>query len=307
MALKTYITTIERLKKYEVSDYLRYLLSDDHKNHFGRTEIISNSQDPKDFFMLNAEKIRGSIRRRIERRRKKSRGWHNNPLSDSNRTLVFSLPVAYEGKTSKEQMISIQKALIEEIIVDYAKNGVKITEKDLFSNIHLQRNNHINFIIPGIDSDYKIIHHIRGDSYRFKLAEKFTEIVDKTLGTDFNQYSKAEETLAIIDKETIKMENDFYSVEELARLKDEKGINGYLKRLYGYYYRAAKRVEEADKIITEAKDDAKLLKQIENTLTKAFNDESISKEEKAQAKAIFKALEVKFSNKKVAKTIREVK
>ena len=79
------------------------------------------------------------------------------------------------------------------------------------------------------------------------------------------------------------MENKQYTVEHLARLKEEKGINKHLKRLYDYFYRAAKAE-------LEAKDNAKTLLRAENTLLKLEAGVSIDNADKQHLRNILGAI-----------------
>ena len=192
--LKTYITKIEGMQKYEVAQYLKYLVNAKHGNHIGRTEILNNSQDPRIWFKLNSEKIRANTRSKQKLKREGKRGYHNR-LKESNKTLTFNIPISYN--VSIEDMMLIQKDLETALIKRYKDAGHNVDPEDFFSNIHKQQNNHINFIIPGIDKEtLKTIKIIKMKGFRPFVAEDFTKIVDKRLGTNFVDYNKNAETLA---------------------------------------------------------------------------------------------------------------
>ena len=275
--LKTYIGIIDTMKKYEVAQYLKYLISDTHKNHVGRTEILSNSQDYKNFFKLNSDKIRGNIRMKQKMKKDKKRGWHT-PTQNSNKSLTFNVPISYNA--SDNDLIHIQNELMAHFIELYKSKGFEVDEEDFFSNIHKQRNNHINFIIPGIDkkSNY-FMKFVNAVEFRPLLTEKFTEIVDKRLGTNIFEYNSGNETMAVMEHEEKRLREFDYSLEELEKLAAEKYQNKMLKNLYKMFVRLKK--EEI-----EQKDNSKTLKRVENTLKKLEQGEKATKEEKQQARDI---------------------
>ena len=279
--LKTYITKIEGVQKYEVAQYLKYLISSTHKNHIGRTEILNNSQDARTWFKLNSENIRENIRLKQRIKREGKRGWHNL-LKESNKSLTFNIPISYN--VSNEDIIFIQEELTKVLIKKYKQAGHKVSEEDFFSNIHNQQNKHINFLIPGIDKESKkVIKFIKEKGFRPFLAEDFTKIVDKRLGTNILNYDKENETTAQHIKEQEKILNGEYSLKDLEELAAKKYKNKMLKNLYKMFVRIKK--EEL-----ETKENSKTSKRIENTLLKILRGEIATKEEKQQARDILGSL-----------------
>jgi hypothetical protein len=266
--LKSYITRIENIpigekgsSKY-IKNMVSYLMNENHENHIGRTEIFSTTVEPTIFFRRTLRRLRENAnlkKRTVGRKSKKAL-----------KSLTFNVPISYEP--TKEQMQEIQIQLFEEIMQLYHKKGhTEVEFEDIFSNIHIQQNNHINFLLPLIDPTTKKQMAFLGEqSFFFGIATTFTKITDKVLGTSFLQYTQRheEETVAFIERE----EDKEYSLEELTQLKEKYAKKPLIKRLYDYMYRIkAKEIE--------AEETTKDLQRLDKNLQKLLNGDKITKEE----------------------------
>lgn len=269
--LKTYITKIENINKYQVSKYLKYLLSNTHENHIGRTEIFNNSVDPKLFFMNNASKIR--INNQLQKR--------GRALKVSNKSLTFNIPKSYH--VTKKDMIEIQSKLLNSILEYYKERNYNISGSEIFSNIHLQQNNHINFIIPILNhKTYKSMRFLKDRKFHSDMAKTFTKIVDNHLGTYIGNYNIENETIAFIEEE----ENKNYTLEELSILKDKYKGRKLIKRFYDYIYRIkAKELQQIE--------DSKTIDRLITTYTKILEDKDITQEEAKSLRKVLKGVELR--------------
>jgi hypothetical protein len=180
--LGTYFCKIENINKNELRQYMDYLLNDDHDNH-DTTEILGNSMDGveiEEYLIRNEMKIKTN-----DENYKKG-----VKLKVSDKSLTLNIPPTYAA--SESHLKTIQKEMltfINELYLDNTLDGSKDMSKDIFTNIHNQENQHINFTLPYLDNEGKTIRMIKSKRYFFqKIAKQFTKVVDKVLDKNIKEY-----------------------------------------------------------------------------------------------------------------------
>jgi hypothetical protein len=259
--LGTYIVRIANIKKQRAEQYIDYLLNEDHDNHIGRTEILNTIGEKDPFVINNKLKL---LKNKASHKKKGGR-----PLKVSDKSLTFNIPKDYD--CSDEQLIEIQMEMFKHIRKLYIEKNIPIELVDFFTNIHNQKNKHINLVIPYLDQNGKIIPFIKSnDLFLQQVAKHFTKVVDDVLGTnimdymtELDQMAKSDEIMANIDTMTL---------SEIQELKKKHKDNKLVKRTLDYMFRILSGIEKNEDV-------QKHINNLEKTISKVGKDKKLTKEE----------------------------
>jgi hypothetical protein len=178
--LKNYTVRIKNVKCEKVSQILKYLNDNEHKNHTKKNTEIFELSNLEEFKKLNQMKIKKN------ESNYKLNGKGGRKLSISNKSLTFNLPNEYN--CSIEQLKEINTLLNSEIIKLYKTYKFDIAIDEIYSVIHYQDNAHIHTLLPYLDNNGEVIRAIKSKNFLTELKLRFTISVDKILGTDFKAY-----------------------------------------------------------------------------------------------------------------------
>lgn len=283
--LGTYVVRIENIVKTELEQYVNYLLNGDHGNHSERTEIVDTILDKDEYMVGELLKIRENGQRKV--------GKGGKPLKVSNKALTFNIPKDYE--VSADDCKEIHRRLRSYMFGLYRANGYELGEVEIFSNIHLQGNAHINLAIPYLTIEGKTIPFIKSrDRFLKTIAEEFTNITDNVLGTNIKDYmteldqiDAAEEIMAnLADLEP----------SDIQELKEKHKNNKLVKRTLDYVYRIMnganenKHIQNLVKTVEKVGKNAKLTQEEYDDLVAALRSNNLlrglSEEDKKKIQSV---------------------
>ena len=206
--IKNYTVIIKNVKTTGLKKLLNYFNNSDHKNHKNiGTKIVEYGSQEK-YEKMNNEKIL----RNSENYIKNKKGGRK--LSIIGKSLTFNLPKSYQEISTLEKCAEINKMLIRGIMSEYSKFGVEIEKNEIYSVLHHQDNPHFHFILPYLDQSGNTIRDIKAKAFVARLKLLFSQVVDKTLQVDINEYEtlKNEDNGQNRVKQSLKEVKEWYSI-----------------------------------------------------------------------------------------------
>ena len=180
--LKNYTVKIQNVEVGKQNKLLSYLTDTRHKNHIN-SSIINATEVDEENYKLNLLK---KLHQQELSYMKNAKGGRK--LKRIAKTMIFNLPKDYEA--TAEQLKIINLKLLEGFKNLFEGLSIDLTEKDIFSVIHAEKEkqDHWHFILPMLDNNGKNIRHFNSPAFAKKVKVLFTEIVDATLNTDIKHY-----------------------------------------------------------------------------------------------------------------------
>jgi hypothetical protein len=183
--LKNWTVVTQPIKQKGVGllKYLRYLVSDDHKNHKGKTTIKPIFGNIERFYLKTVLNI---TKQELLTAKRKKGGRGFNSFAQS---VCFSLPPDLPVEITLEQWKLISKDIVIELI-NFLNVSAEEMKDHLFINLHDQDNPHLNMIIGKVINGETRI-ELQQKSIVRVLKHAFNLSVLKRVGLDHCQYQPA--------------------------------------------------------------------------------------------------------------------
>lgn len=185
--LKNYTVIVKNVLIEKRENLLKYLNDENHKNHTKKETNIFELSNREKFKKITDDKLK----RNAENYSKNKKGGKR--LKRVAKSFTFNLPKNYKSLASVEQCKKIDEKLKKEIIKIYATFGIEIDNNELYSVLHHQDNPHIHLIVPYLDKNGHVVREINAKGFTSRLKVLFSQVVDKVLETNINNYKKLNE------------------------------------------------------------------------------------------------------------------
>ena len=270
--LKSYIVKTKNIMVGNQNKIINYMINSEHINHKD-TNIIcgDNVNEFKEYLLgrLHHNQMNYALNKK-----------GGKPLKRIAKSLTFNIPKSFES--SNEQLLEIDRNIKSRIIELCQGYDIDLNVENLFSAIHQQDNNHIHMILPMIDNKGINARQFNTPSFQTELKVIFTQVVDKVLDKDFNQYKLP--TKEIVEHNEVEIElkkllNDYEYILTSEDFTEQERAATFLKTQITNIKRLLKKDEEINHID---------LDKINKNIHKVNTSEHIQKELKQIDKDIVK-------------------